>query len=128
MGLEEKRWLKTHQTETLPKYQAELKELSGCDITYEVDWDSFASDLEAMQNLEYQGFGRFHDAMRSICRDEVGKEAVREGIKKVKVKNVDDPAKKKVTLSGGVVEYFAAWGKSGYFTDSEIISVLEKGL
>ena len=65
-----------------------------------------------------------------ICRDDLGKEAVAESVKKIVLENLDDPAGKGVTLKDGAVIVRCAWGKGsdGYFTDSEIHRAIERAL
>jgi hypothetical protein len=126
MGLEEKRWIKEMKDETVPKYMAALKEIVGFDLPFEVDWDSYSKDLEGLRNLEYQGMDRINSAFREICRDDIGKDAVKESIKKIILKNIDDPSKKGITLEKGVVTINFALGKDGgYFSDSEIHHEIE---
>jgi hypothetical protein len=126
MGLEEKRWIKEMKDETVPKYMAALKEIVGFDLPFEVDWDSYSKDLEGLRNLEYQGLDRITSAFREICKDDIGKDAVKESIKKISLKNIDDPSKKGITLEKGVVTINFALGKDGgYFSDSEIHHEIE---
>jgi hypothetical protein len=56
----------------------------------------------------------------------MGKEAVREGLKKVKLKNVKSKADKKMTFDGGVLEMHCAYalGTDGMFSDGEIRTLL----
>lgn len=126
MGLEEKRWIKEMKEQTVPKYMAALKEIVGFDLPFEVDWDSYAKDLEGLRNLEYQGLDRINSAFREICQDDIGKEAVKESIKKISLKNIDDPSKKDIKFEKGVVTINFALGKDGgYFTDSDIRHEIE---
>ena len=69
-------------------------------------------------------------ALRTICQDEMGKSAVRDGLKEVKLKNVKDKADMKINFSGGVLEMHCAYAlaTSGMFSDGEIRTVLEQGL
>ena len=69
-------------------------------------------------------------ALRVICQDELGKQAVREGLKLVKLKNVKDQSSKKIAFSAGVLEMHCVYaqGANGMFNDSEIRQVLEKKL
>jgi hypothetical protein len=65
-----------------------------------------------------------------ICQDDMGKQAVREGLKKIKLKNVADKAAMKMTFEGGVLEMHCAYalGAGGLISDNEIRALLEKGL
>ena len=69
-------------------------------------------------------------ALRAICLDDMGKGAVRDGLKLVKLKNVKDKAAMKLDLQNGVLEMHCAYAlrTDGMFSDGEIRQVLEKGL
>jgi hypothetical protein len=69
-------------------------------------------------------------ALRMICQDDMGKQAVRDGLKVVKLKNVKDQSGRKIAFGGGVLEMHVpyAMGASGMFSDGEIRQLLEKGL
>ena len=61
-------------------------------------------------------------ALRVICSDDMGKEAVRDGLKKVRLVNVKSDAEKKVTFEGGVLEMHVpyAGGGGALISDNEI--------
>jgi len=130
MGLEEKRFVKMLKDEVVPKYTADLQEMSGAKLTYEPDWPSMENNLVALQNLEYQGMDRINSAFRGICGDDLGKEAVKESIKKIVLMNVDSADKKKISLSGGTLTIQCAWGadSDGYYVDTDIKTQVEKML
>jgi hypothetical protein len=69
-------------------------------------------------------------ALRVICQDDLGKEAVREGLKSVKIVNVKDKATKKLAFDGGVLTMTCAYAKGldGAFSDNEIRELLMKKL
>jgi len=51
-----------------------------------VDWDSFSDDLEGLNFLDNLSCHRTNMALRVICSDDLGKEAVQEGLKQIKLK------------------------------------------
>jgi hypothetical protein len=130
MGLIEKRLIKKGQEEWIPEANKDLQEVTKGSQVYEVDWASFESDGEALNNLQNQGLRRITSAFRVICVDDLGREAVQEKVKKVVVTNVATPAEKRILVEGGAATVAGAWGKgdSGYFTDREIQLTLEKQL
>ena len=130
MGLIEKRLIKQGQEEWVPEAQKELRELTASEQVYEVAWGDFNADEAALNNIRFQGLRRINAAFRVVCNDALGKEAVKEQIKKVAVHNADDPAKKGMTLKDGEFTLIAAFGKGdvGYFTDNEILSWLQRAL
>lgn len=130
MGLIEKRLIKQGQEEWVPEAQKDLRELTESEQVIDVDWEGFSSDEAALNNVRHQGLGRITAAFRVVCCDALGKEAVKEQIAKLVVKNVDDPAKKGFDLKDGAFTVTAAYGKgdAGYFTDNEIIRWLQRAL
>ena len=69
-------------------------------------------------------------ALRVICQDDMGKEAVREGLKLIKLKNVKDTRTCSMTFEDGVLEMHCAYAlrTDGMFSDNEIRQLLEKNL
>jgi len=130
MGLNERRKIKELQDVTFPARVKEIEEICGAPIPYEVDWESLADDAEGLNFIDNISCHRLNMALRVICRDDMGKQAVREGLKLVKLKNVKDQALKQIGFGGGVLEMHCpyALGASGLFSDNEIREVLEKGL
>jgi hypothetical protein len=130
MGLNEKRKVEELKRDTLPGRVKEIEEICGKPIPYEVDWDSIANDAAALNFLDNVSCHRLNMALRMICQDEMGKEAVREGLKLVKLKNVADKAARHIDFSNGVLEMHCpyALGAEAIISDGEIRQVLEAGL
>jgi hypothetical protein len=128
MGLVEKRLITEGRTVLLPKYQAELRAIVGSDMTYEIDWDGFVDDLEALMNIEDQGLGLINGAFKAVCSNEKGKKAVKGAVKRITIKNIEDKKKKHLSLSKGDLTIHGAWGHGhdGYHTVEEIRAALEK--
>lgn len=130
MGLAERRKIKELQDVTLPGRVREIEEICGVPIPYEVDWDSLADDAEALNFLDNISCHRLNMALRVISMDEMGKEALREGLKKVRLKNVKTPAEMSIAFQNGVLEMHCAYAlrTEGMYSDSAIREVLMKGL
>ena len=130
MGLLERRKIDELQKVTLPERVKEIEEICGAPIPYEVDWNSFSDDLEGLKFLDNLSCHRLNMALRVICQDDLGKEAVREALKKVKLKNVKTPAEMKMSFAEGVLEMHCAYAQraEGMFDDNEIRKLLEKSL
>ena len=126
MGLTERRKIKELQETTLPERVQEIEEICGKPIPYEVDWESLADDLEGLNFMDNLSCHRLNMALRTICLDEMGKEAVREGLTLIKLKNVKDKSEMRMTFEGGVLEMHCAYalGTEGMFRDSEICTLL----
>src|SRR3954465_15452645 len=88
MGLNESRKIEELKTVTFPGRVKEIEEICGKAIPYDVDWQSLADDGPGLNFLDNLSCHRLNMALRVICCDEMGKEAVRKGLKQVKLKNV----------------------------------------
>ena len=130
MGLNERRKIKDLQDVTLPGRVKEIEEICGKAIPYEVDWDSLADDLEGLNFLDNISCHRLNMALRVICQDDMGKEAVREGLKLIKLKNVKDKKDMKITFTSGTLDMQCAYAQrtDGMFSDNEIRELLIKNL
>lgn len=130
MGLNERRKIKELQDATFPGRVKEIEEICGKAIPYEVDWDSLADDAEGLNFIDNLSCHRLNMALRVICQDDMGKEAVRDGLKLVKLRNVKDKAQMKMTFEGGVLEMHCAYAKGteGMFGDAQIRELLVKKL
>jgi len=130
MGLNERRKIKELQEVTLPGRVKEIEEICGKPISYEVDWESLADDAEALNFMDNISCHRLNMALRSICIDDMGKEAVREGLTLVKLKNVKDKGSMKMTFNAGVLEMHCAYAlrTDGMFGDGAIRELLVKSL
>lgn len=126
MGLNERRKIEELKTTTFPGRVTEIEEICGKAIPYEVDWDSLANDLEGLNFIDNISCHRLNMALRTICIDDMGKQAVRDGLKLIKLKNVKDKAAMKMTFDGGVLEMQCAYAQrtDGMFGDGAIRELL----
>lgn len=130
MGLAERRKIKELEEDVLPGRTREIEEICGAAIPYEVDWASFGDDATALNFIDNLSCHRLNMALRMICQDEMGKEAVRNGIKKITLTNVATPEQRSVVLDAGVLAMQCAYalGASGMNSDSDIRAYLETKL
>src|SRR5262245_63964671 len=126
MGLNERRKIKELEETTLPGRVKEIEEICGKPIPYEVDWDSLSDDLEGLNFMDNISCHRLNMALRTICIDDMGKEAVRDGLKLIKLKNVKDKSAMNMTFDGGVLEMHCAYAQrtDGMFSDNQIRELL----
>jgi hypothetical protein len=126
MGLNERRKIKELQDTTLPERVKEIEEICGKQIPYEVDWDSLADDAEGLNFLDNISCHRLNMALRTICVDDMGKEAVRDSLSLVKLKNVKEKSEMKISFDAGVLEMHCAYAlrTDGMYSDNEIREVL----
>src|SRR5580765_3833896 len=130
MGLNERRKMKELQEVVFPGRVKEIEEICGKPIPYEIDWDSLADDAEGLNFIDNLSCHRLNMALRVICQDDLGKEAVRDGLRLIKLKNVKDKADMHIAFDDGVLEMHCAYAQrtDGMFSDGEIRQLLLKKL
>jgi hypothetical protein len=130
MSLESRRKIKDLTDNVLPGRVKEIEEICGAPIPYEVDWTSFGDDLEALNFMDNLSCHRLNMALRTICTDEMGKEAVRGSLKKVKLKNVATADEKSLAFSDGALEMRCAYAlrTEGMHSDNGIREFLLSNL
>ncbi len=130
MGLQERRAMQTAEESWLPKRTQELEQISGASIAYEIDWSTFDGDTKAIEWLEHNGPQQISMALRGICGDALGKEAVAEGLTKVVIENVPEGDAKEVAFESGILKLKGAFAQSprGRLDHKAIQSCLEAGL
>ncbi len=88
MGLAEKRAAKAFQDRKFPEVKAKVKKAAGFDLPVEVDWESLSweGSGELYEKIWTKAcFDPLVEALTAICSDDVGRDAVRKLLKKVKV-------------------------------------------
>ena len=130
MGLNERRKIKELQDTTFPERVKEIEGICGKTIPYEVDWDSLADDAQALNFIDNLSCHRLNMALRVICTDNMGKEAVRDGLTLIKLKNVQYKGAMAISFDNGVLEMHCAYalGTNGMYSDGEIRELLVKKL
>jgi hypothetical protein len=130
MGLQERQKIKEYQDKIVPGRRKELAELTGADIAYDVDWDSFADDLTALNFFDNLAFHRINMAVRQLGGDQLVKDAIRGGLQTIRLRNVKDKSAMAISFSGGVLEMRCAYGLrlDGIYNEIAIHKVLVAGL
>lgn len=130
MGLEERRQIKQLQDVQIPERTAELAEITGSPIAYDIDWSSFADDAEAIRYLDNVACHRINMALRTLCVDQLAKDAVKDSLKTIRIKNVKAESERGMSLAGGVLDmkFSYAQGLSGACNDRDIYQTLVKAL
>ncbi len=126
MGLQERRKIQELQDTTLPERSREIAEICGQAIPYEVDWASLENDAAGLNFLDNLSCHRLNMALRTICIDEMGREAVRQTLKKVRLRNVASPDQRHIGFKDGVLEMHCAYaqGTGGMHSDAVIRDAL----
>jgi hypothetical protein len=93
MGLAERRATKEFQDKMLPGLRAEIDKAVGKPIELEIHWEQLAKEDYAESYAESWRKVYFQpviDGLKSITRDDLGREAVQGGLKKIIFRNSRD--------------------------------------
>lgn len=135
MGLAERRAAKRFQDESYPKLKTAIDEAAGFETSLEVDWSSLAIDDSS--HLYDECFPKVYfqpliDAFAAICIDDMGKEALAEGLKQIVIKNEGGRSNPRdFTFDGGVltIDHKPTTNVDNVKERAEAIQkILEKGL
>lgn len=90
MGLAERRATREFQDNHLPGLLSEIKAVAGMDVPIEIKWDTLA--IEDQGHLYNECWKKVYftpliNALKSITADELGKEALQAGLKKITIQN-----------------------------------------
>lgn len=124
MGILERRSMQKLIAETLPARSAEIEEICGKAIPYEVDEASFASaEAQTIDFVDNISCHRLNMALRSICVDDLGKEAVCSGLTRVRLSHTGDNSCT-LEFSDGVLVMKNDYLQRTYSSDSDIRDLL----
>lgn len=129
MGIKERRLIGVITEENIPWHVRTFQEYCGGELSVEVDWPTIEKDHEALLNLNGYVIGQFTSALNLVGNDPAAKEGVREGLKTLKVINIDDAAQRSLAIDGTTLTITAApvKGWDGVFSSREIADfILEK--
>jgi hypothetical protein len=90
MGLAERRATKEFQDKQFPELSQEIQKLAGFPVPIEVTWEQLAVDGRADTYKEAWTeiyFKPVIEALRQIGRDQMGKDAIKGGLKKIELRN-----------------------------------------
>lgn len=90
MGLAERRATKEFQDKHFPELKNEIQKLAGHPVPIEVLWDQLA--VEGQTELYKEAwteifFKPIIDGLRQIGRDDMGREALKSGLKQIELRN-----------------------------------------
>jgi len=101
MGLKEKKLRTVIENENLPFHIRTFKDYCGGDLEIEIDWDAWMSDHEGLLNLNGYQIQQFTDALNLVGHDADSKEAMSEGVRKLRIERADGPEAKALKLADG---------------------------
>ncbi len=107
MGLAERRSAERFKNEDYPGWKSQIDEAAGFEVPIEVEWSELAVPDYADRYAEYFPqvyFQPLLTAFGEIGADDMGKEALREGVSKVVVRNTDEYfSESGITFADGVL-------------------------
>lgn len=128
MGLEEKRMKQHLETEVIPGITAEMGGIYNGETSIDIDWDTFDAK-DSIQEIEHQVLGRVLEAVKTLCSDDMAKEAMQESFKSVYVKNLESKDDRLVDFADGKLTLQTTWKDFGsIFTPGDIREKIEAGL
>jgi hypothetical protein len=90
MGLAERRAAKEFRDNRYPSLEASIRSAAGFEVPIDIDWDSLAKDDYASSYDEFWPkvyFEPLINALQSITRDELGREALAGGLARIVIRN-----------------------------------------
>jgi hypothetical protein len=131
MGLAEKRWVMERKKTDEESLVSQLKSVTQLEVPVEIDWDAFSANMGDAQYISHDSYGlpNLVKALKDVTVDELGKEAVKSGLKKVVIKPAASEQARFV-FQNGVIEWHAYFGSSssGYVYADQMKKTLEAGL
>lgn len=109
MSLAERRIVKELQDVYMPKFQVEFSVLTGTNIPLEINWDKLASTEDSAGYLadaiEKIFFIPLIEGLKPICADDMGKEALKDSLKKIVITNEGENiyAEYAITFESGIL-------------------------
>ncbi|MBS2040376.1 hypothetical protein JST97_35640 [bacterium] len=130
MGLAERRATKAFQDERYPGIKQEIDAAAQKNVLLEIDWESLAVDDYAddyAENWHKIYFLPLIEAFKSIAFDDMGREALASGLKKVVIRNSGSI---ETTFQDGVLLLDYPFTNADYWQDRKETwqKLLEKGL
>jgi hypothetical protein len=135
MGLAERRATKEFQDKNLPELTKEIQKQAGFEVPIEINWEQLAVDGQSSAYKEYWTevfFKPVIEALRQISRDDMGKEALKGGVKRIEFRNSSGhySPSSAISFEGGTIVIDHDYTNIGDVKDRTqyLIEIVEKGL
>lgn len=105
MGLAERRAVKSFQDTKYPKFEKEIHEAAGFPAELDIRWDTLGA--EDYGHMYEEAFTKVYfkpliEALRAVACDDMGREALKEGLKKVIIRYTGT---NEISFTGGVLTF-----------------------
>jgi uncharacterized protein YjaZ len=134
MGLAERRATQEFQNTVYPGLKKQIDDAAGFEVQMDIDWESLAEPDEARRYKEDWSriyFEPLIGAFQSLCGDELGKQAVKEYLKRIEITNsISKYDAAAFSCEGGVLKIDHRMGNadSVQLRTRVVISLIEKAL
>jgi hypothetical protein len=107
MGLAQKRISKDFQDNAYPSWKKSFDQMVGFEIPIEVKWDTMMSDDYSDKDSYFDWYRKVYfdsltGAFKNLCQDDMGKEAVKSGVKKIVIDGTEGYYSSHSTFEDGV--------------------------
>ena len=130
LGLTEKRLMKDLVDTNIPEFVAYVDKACGVKLKVEVDWNSFGKDEAGLRAFNMNALEHVSGALDEVCKDDLGKTAIKKTLSTYQIKNVK-PEEKKVKLENTVLSLDAGFGSewsAGAVSQADIKELIESKL
>lgn len=108
MGLAERRAVTAFQEGKFPEIKKQIDGVAGFDVPMEIKWETLGSEGYSTSYEEFFPkvyFQPLINAFKAICVDQMGKDSLKKGLKKIVIKNEGGnySAGKAITFDGGIL-------------------------
>jgi hypothetical protein len=109
MGLAERRSVLRFENDDYPAFKARIDEVAGFEVHIEVAWDELAAEDYADSYAQFFPMVYFEpliSALSAVCIDDLGKNALRDGLSKIIVRNTDEHSSESgISFTDGVLTF-----------------------
>lgn len=129
MGLAERKAVAAAKETDYKAFESTMKNICGFDVKMNFDWAQVESNDQCMWICENKKYNSYLldcvvEAVKNICADDMGKEAVKAGLKEIQM----FPVAGDLEFKGGVLTVRNDLTGNGAYDAGSIQSTLEKGL
>jgi len=131
MGLAEKRLAESIKTDKLVTFEKKISDIAGYHINVEIDWETFTNfDANPLNRLVTVMFESVESVLKKICSDEMGKQALKDGLSTIHLINTNnfDSLKMELKDKNLYLTFQLAGDSYGTLTDSQIVTYIENSL
>lgn len=134
MGLAERRASMEFQEAVFPGLKSQIDKAAGFEVPMQIDWQSLAQPNDAHLYSEYWTkiyFEPLIGAFQRVCVDQIGKEALKGGLKRIEINNSGEKYDRNAfSFEDGVLKIDHKLTNVDHLEErtEKVVSLLEEGL